>query len=121
VGSTSLCGLYEWSEPSLVSWDDPTLDDRCHSCHEKVLHPSPFGAEDLGHKNGFERLSLCIVCGAPAAGDMAGPHAEISWRRNHGDRYSVATRLVAVHDRCAADGEAIAHRQGYGWEFDPRH
>jgi hypothetical protein len=119
VSPTSLCGLYEWSDTATMTWDDPTIRDRCAACVQKVSHPSPYGDDDLWEKNGFNRLRLCIVCGIPAAGFRSGPHAVLSLRKGHGRTETVASQVVAVHHRCVAEAEAIAHEQGYEWKWPP--
>jgi hypothetical protein len=119
VAAGSMCGLVEWSEESTLSWDSPAVNRRCAACANRVDHPSPYGDDDLWHKNGFDANRLCVVCSTPAAGVFTGPHAMLSVRHQHGAVQSVASKVVAVHQRCVAEAEAIALEQGYEWTIPP--
>ena len=120
VAPTSICGVFSWRSAAPVRpWTDSGLGLRCNACQAKIADPSPFGKTDPWDKNGLECASLCVVCSRPAASHITGPHAVLSRSKGHVCCVPKESKLVAAHDRCKKEGEAIARQQGYLWEAPP--
>ena len=111
----SICRLLHWSAHRDLSGRYPNRSAIRNRAVAESRIPHGLEMTILWEKNVLETTSRCVVCGEHAASHMAGAHAVLF--RSYGS--DVVKKLVAIHARCAPEGEPLPTNQGYGWEFSP--